>query len=497
MRRKAPRAAIGRKRYSRMMASIFRAHSIRPTQAGILGTLLLLPLVFLACAAGMSAGPPAAGPAAGAPVVAGADNAALVLAAALTPPLALCPDLVWPGLPGRDLQVLLVDFRGRRALLWNDLREGYRERPRISALPFEGLPPLFTSGSEYQFGELYGRPALGFAYDPKADPSWSSEVIVHEAFHRYVQGKWKGAGAGMARGIRYPEPWGPRYLRRELIRSLRAVAEGRTGAPGDAAAWLSRLREEFPEALREARAVDVIEGTAEYAGVMAAAVAAAGCDAEEPTRIGEALTRVRGRWDRPDKEEESYALGVLAGLALRARGARGWEAAAAAGAPPAELLLAPVSPADPAGDMELAAGTKREFAAANRVVRAKIDPFLSPTPGDVFLVATPSSWVQGSFETGGFVTLPGDGGAERTFVLDMAASFASPEHGSRLSLSGVTVERSGSPCGEGGYHVFPMPIRALREGPDGRGAIAEDRVRGKALAYDFVRLSGVVWLCLR
>jgi len=492
VRRKAPRAVIGRKRYSRMMASMLRALSIRPTRAGILGSLLLLPLLFCACAGARPAGPAAGGP----DVEAVADNAALAIAAALTPPLALCPERVWPGLPGRDLQVLLVDFQGRRALLWNDLREGYRERPRISAVPFEGLPPLFTSGSEYQFGKLYGKPALGFAYDPKADPSGSAEVIVHEEFHRY-QGGWREAGAGMSRGIRYPEPWGPRYLRRELIRSLRAVVEGKPGALSDASAWLYRLREEFPEALREARAVDVIEGTAEYAGVMAAAVAASGCEAEDPTRIAKALMRVAGRWDRPDKEEESYALGVLAGLALRARGAKEWEAAAAAGAPPAELLLSAVPPGDPAGDVELAAETKRDFAAANRTVREKIDPFLSPTPGDVLLVAAPSAWIQGSFETRGFVTLPGDGGAERTFVLDMAASFASPEYGSRLSLSGVTVERSGSPCGGGEYHVFPLPIRALREGPDGRGAIAEDRVRGEALAYDFVRLSGVVWLCLR
>jgi hypothetical protein len=426
-----------------------------------------------------------------------ADNAALAIAAALTPPLGACPDRVWPSMPGREFQVLLVDFRGRHALLWNDLREGFRNEPRVSSIPYEGLPPLFTSGSEYQFGELYGRPTLGFAYDPKADPSWSAEVVAHEAFHRYVQGGWRGAGAGMARGIRYPEPWGPRYLRRELIRSLRDAADGKTAAVADAAAWQARLAEEFPDSLRETRAVDLSEGTAEYAGVMSAALAGAGCGARESALVAAAAQRVRGRWERPDKEEESYALGVFAGLSLRARGAKGWEATAASGTPPAEFLLAGVTPGNPAGDLELAADTKREVAAANRAVREKIDGFLSPPGGDEFLVAVPSAWMQGSFETAGFVTLPADGGSGRSFVLDITAAFVSPSYGSRLMLSGLTVETSGSPCGDGAFHVFPLPITALREEPGGRGTIADKRVRGANLAYDFVRRDGIVWLCIR
>jgi hypothetical protein len=426
-----------------------------------------------------------------------ADNAALAIAALLAPPLCECPDRVWPGFPGREIQVLLVDFRGRRALLWNDLRDGFRGIPRLTAIPFGELPPFFTSGSEYQFGEVYGRPTLGFAYDPKADPSWSAEVVAHEAFHRYVQGNWKGAGGSMERGIRYPEPWGPRYLRRELIRSLRGAVEGKPGALADAAAWQARLAGEFPDSVRQTRKVDVAEGTAEYAGAMSAAVAGAGCGAKESALIGAVAQRVRGRWERPDKEEESYALGVLAGLALRAEGRQGWEAATASGTPPVEFLLAGVTPADPPGNLDLAAGTKREVAAANRAVREKIEEFLSPPAGDEFLVAVPSSWMQGSFETAGFVTLPADGGADRTFLLDITAAFRSPAYGSLLMLSGLTVEISGSPCGIGSFHVFPLRIAALREEPDGRGSISEKRVRGERLAYDFARRDGVVWLCVR
>jgi hypothetical protein len=105
--------------------------------------------------------------------------------------------------------------------------------------------------------------------------------------------------------------------------------------------------------------------------------------------------------------------------------------------------------------------------------------------------------MQGSFETAGFVTLPADGGADRTFLLDITAAFRSPAYGSQLMLSGLTVELSGSPCGNGSFHVFPLRIPALREEPDGRGSIAEKRVRGERLAYDFVRRDGVVWLCVR
>jgi hypothetical protein len=356
---------------------------------------------------------------------------------------------------------------------------------------------MYTSGAEYRFGELRGRPTLGFAYDPAADPSWSAEIVVHEAFHRYVQEGWAIGASGVARGIRYPEPWEPRYLRRELVRSLRSVVDGTPAALPEAAAWLSRIREEFPESDRETRAVDVVEGTAEYAGVMSAAVSAAGCAAQETALVAEAARRVRNRWGRPDKEEESYALGVLAGLALRSRGERGWESAAA-GSPAAELLLARVPPGDPAVDLELAAETKREFQAANRAVRDKIGPLLSPVRGDAFLVAVPSDWMQGSFGTGGFVTLPTDGGgAKRSFVLEMTAAFASPDTGSRLALKGVSVERSGSPCGPGSFHLFPLPIRALVEGADLRGTIAEGQVRGEGLEYDFVRHAGAVWLCIR
>ena len=459
--------------------------------------LRLLAAALLFVAGGDS--PRAAGPPPGPKVtVKGADPAALAIAAALTPALATCPARVWPGLPGRDLQVLLVDLRGRRALLWNDLRGGYRGAPRIAGIPFGELPPLYTSGAEYRFGELQGKPALGFTYDPGADPSWSAEIVVHEAFHRYVQEGWAIPASGVSRGIRYPEPWEPRYLRRELVRSLRTAAGNPPGALADAAAWLSRIRDAFPESLRETRAIDVVEGTAEYAGVMAAAVSASGCAASETALLAEATRRVRSRWDRPDKEEESYALGVLAGLALRGRAERGWESAAAAGSPPAELLLARVPPGDPVVDMELAAETKREFEEENRAVRKKIEPFLSPPPGDAFLAAVPSPWMQGSFDTRGFVSLPADGGvAERSFVLEVTAAFASPATGSRLTLEGVTIERSGSPCGAGSFHVFPLPIRALVEGPDRRGTIAKGPVRGEGLEYDFVRHAGTAWLCIR
>ncbi len=454
----------------------------------------MLPLLLLSCASTRDAGPP---PTAALAVPAGADNAAVAIAALLSPPLSECPDRVWPGFPGREIQVLLVDVRGRRALLWNDLRDGFRGPPRLTAVPFEELPPLFTTGSEYQFGELRGRATLGFAYNPAADSSWSAEVVAHEAFHRYVQGMWAAAGSDIPRGIRYPEPWGPRYLRRELIRSLRDAVDGKAGALADAAAWQARLAEEFPDSVRETRKMDVAEGTAEYAGVIAAAVAEAGCGTKESALIRAAARRVAGRWERPDKEEESYALGVLAGLALRSRGAKGWEAAAAAGTPPVEIMLAGAPPGNPAGDLELAAGTKREVSAANRTVRKRIEGFLSPPGGDEFLVAVPSAWMQGSFGTAGFVTLPAEGGAERRFVLDVTAAFVSPSYGSRLTLTGVTAETTGSPCGDGAFHVFHLPIRALREEPGGRGSIAEKRVRGANLAYDFVRRDGVVWLCVR
>jgi len=61
----------------------------------------------------------------------------------------------------------------------------------------------------------------------------------------------------------------------------------------------------------------------------------------------------------------------------------------------------------------------------------------------------------------------------------------------------VTVETSGSTCAEGAFHVFPLPIAALREEPGGRGTIAEKCVRRENLAYDFVRRDGAVCLCIR
>ena len=105
--------------------------------------------------------------------------------------------------------------------------------------------------------------------------------------------------------------------------------------------------------------------------------------------------------------------------------------------------------------------------------------------------------MQGSFDTRGFVSLPMDGGAERSFVLDVTASFASPATGSRLTLKGVTVERSASPCGAGSFHVYPLPIRALVDGADRGGTIAEGPVRGEGLEYDIVRHAGTAWLCIR
>ncbi|MBI5904931.1 MAG: hypothetical protein HZB86_05200 [Deltaproteobacteria bacterium] len=450
--------------------------------------IALLPIALLACAAG---------PVRATGSAADGTDPARAVAELLTPPLAVCPDRVWPGIPGREFQVLLVDPAGRRALLWNDLRDGYRGSPRISAVPFDTMPPLFTSGSEFQFGELFGHSTLGFSFDPKEDPLWSVEVIVHEAFHRYVQGKWNGAGAEMARGIRYPEPWKPRYLRREMIRSLRAAAEGDAGALAIAAAWMRHLRDEFPGAIRETRRIDAMEGTAEYAGVMAASAAEAGCDADESKLTAAAVRRIRGRWSRPDKEEESYALGGMAGVALRARGTPGWERAAADGVPPAEILLSPVAPGDPPEDNELARATEALYAAANRAIGEKLAPLLSHLAGDrEYRVAVPSGWMTGSFATSGFVTVP-EGGRERTFTLEMTASFASSGGGSTLSVSEVTTETGPSPCGPGPFHAFLLPRRSLREDAHGRGEITAGPVRGENLSFEIVPDAGTDWLCVR
>ena len=137
-----------------------------------------------------------------------------------------------------------------------------------------------------------------------------------------------------------PIDFEPRFLRERVIDSI-----GR-GAFDEARYWNDRHVAEFAEDAQGLRGLDVIEGTAQYVETVGVIVARLGCDATDAEIAAEMAANIDSFvFDVGyDAGGESYVLGPLAGVALRARDGQGFEEQAKS-APLHEILLESVTAA--------------------------------------------------------------------------------------------------------------------------------------------------------
>jgi hypothetical protein len=440
------------------------------------------------------------------------------IARALDTALFDCPDRVWPGTAasyGRS-QILLVSAREGTAHLWNDRRGAVPgQRPRVSQLATADLGPEWRT--LFHVDELFGSPTLGISLDETAriddglarsgQPRWHElaiELTLHEAFHFIgSQRDWQLAGPAGTRSIPYPERAGPRYLRAALARALLGHLRTGGGAASLAAAafWQGRFVAEHGEDAEALLTTDIHEGTAEYAAIAGSAIVQHGCAASEATLVEAMVAHLDGfvKVDRFDGGSESYQLGVLAGVAARARGAAaaGWEGRVETGESPVQVLLGATPAAPQPDDPALDSGARAIVDARNAEIALEVTPLLARMKSsDHIRLPIPFSWALGSFGVSEFITLVDEPGRPDV-LLDYRANHRAPGGGPTIAVMQSVMEGpNGCDASFDGARVATFPAAAVATPLPGRYTLNSAPVRFTELSATLVTdAAGLTWMC--
>jgi hypothetical protein len=387
-----------------------------------------------------------------------------------------CPDRVWPNYSWRKLQVVFADPFQENAILWNPQSETSNQ-PKTMVLPARNFARLapggFASGS-YQGAYTF------LTFRSTSDDTYNLVFrAIHEVFHDTAQSNMP---RDPSRGEQYPENWKARYYRWEMLRELRlAVLTGRSEHIRAAVFWNLRLIGDFRADYDNTRVIDVLEGSAEYAGRIGAALASAGCNVTEQQLMDEAKTRVGS--DAVDffKEGESYRLGFLAGLLLRMQHRPDWEKRVASGQRITDILFEKVEPEAQSENSLAAAQFKEHFEKRNNEIRGIGETFFTASESaSNYVVAVPMAYTVGSYGASGHVRFPFHGTPLR-LMLESDWRF-STGNGGQLRLGKRTVAVVAFETDDSkALVIFPVTREDLQKQKDGTYSINAGGVRGERL----------------
>ncbi|WAS96762.1 hypothetical protein [Nannocystis punicea] len=435
------------------------------------------------------------------------------LLAALDAAMYGCPERAWPDVADnyRTRQVVLTSEADDLAWVWND-QSGEGTPPVVTERELGELPDEWTS--YFNVGELDGVKSLGISLDQTQAqndwwlnqggilwPDFAASLMFHEGFHFLAdQDDWS-AGDG-SRSAPYPEPWEPRYLRRQLIQALAAELEAEGSAMTAAAHWQARLQSEYAAEMTAIRSYDCTEGSAEYVSLIMSAIAELGCDAADADVLALARSHLPDGLFLTDgsvfdSDLEPYELGVVAGLLLRRAGAAGWELAVEKGAAPADQLLDGVVPAPQPDDPAVQAAAQEVVAARNEAVATEIEPMLARMKDPTYTrVAVRFDWIAGSFGVGGFYYLADDP-LQSEVMQSFSAVFSTPSQVTIDVTEQTVLTGVATPCAlpQGYSIVLTVPTAALTI--TGSAATSTDAaVSFAALAVEpTMGADNLPWLC--
>ena len=432
--------------------------------------------------------------------------------AALDVAMYQCPERIWPDVEAsyRSRQVLLASEIENKAWLWN-AQQGGGVPPVVSEGPLDSLPPEWTS--VFNINDLGGALTLGISLDWTADinakviadgdtlwPDYATSLTFHEGMHFLSdQDDWN-TGNG-SRSSPYPEPWEPRYLRAQVVRSLLDEVASEGSGLAAAAHWHARLLAEYPAEMKAIRSYDCTEGSAEYVSLMMSALAELGCDAGDPELLALAISHLPDgvflSEDAFDVGREPYDLGVLGGLVLRRGEVPGWELKVENGAAPVDQAIAGVTPVDQPDDAQIQADAQATVEQRNAMVGAEIDPMLANMADPAYTrIVVSFNWVAGSFGVGGFYYLADDPNLSDV-LLTFSASLEPPS-GVPIEITDFTVLTGiATPCklSGGAVTVLAVPTADLSV-VGGKASIGSARLDFSGLEVEAtVDADNLPWLC--
>ena len=246
-----------------------------------------------------------------------------------------CSNRIWPGLKKSSYRVLFVQPSTKESWFWTAV-SGKAEN--ISESEFEVSANL----PKYSFGQFRNERAVIINLDdvseksriPSLNVDGAVSLAFHEGFHYLFQMKepWVAQMTSVDRKSDLDHVTAV-YFRRMLIRALRTELNSGNGF-GRSSYWFQKW-----EALGEApetKLSDILEGTANYAEVIASVIADKGCQVTEKDflqTVTSNLDSVVGipmddgvmkelftQYIATGYQIEGYEIGLLSLLALRMRG---------------------------------------------------------------------------------------------------------------------------------------------------------------------------------
>ncbi|WP_162907396.1 hypothetical protein [Allorhizocola rhizosphaerae] len=361
---------------------------------------------------------------------------------------------IWPGVDFANHAIVLTD--GSRALAID--REGATETP------MQDITAPQPGG--FAFTTWQGRDAVVLTPYPGQTARELFETASHEAFHQYVQDDWASLrqlqGAG-SRAERYPLRAEPRVLRMQLANELIA------GHLPAAAHWHTQWAQRYPEEEQELRATDIAEGSAEYFGRRAAALAADTTPALKPMQ------------DK-NKQYESYAIGAAALLLADQTGRPAKQDLSREVRTPAAVVLDGVTPAAQPVPAGLAQRIQAQTDAENAALAGILDPYLKAYQEKRPLLVVPGASLAGSFQPTGFFQVEG---VPDEILTETSAAFDLSTGG--FEIRGVTVGMDGGdflvPIEPGQPGVELTDGKLIVDTPDMRGSfqVKEELTDGRRL----------------
>jgi hypothetical protein len=326
-------------------------------------------------------------------------------------------DQIWPGADFSHLTLLLLDDSSAVEITaaQSTPLEYKLALKSSSSGPSGGFKLLTWKGSPAVAVWVKAMPLVNYSVAGTLVP-YVFALATHEAFHAYVQSSaaWSQASITSAvRAARYPVETTPRLYRYLTFKTLFDAYQNPVWQDDQlavAAGWYQRWKEEFPDEAKETQWTDLVEGTAQYAMIMATARAAVGFEASEAQWRAAVLEVVKANGTQPQSfispDNESYPLGTVAGL-IADQTHPNWKLEVQQGTVPLEVLLQAVTPIEETIPAEVLTQIETVMQARQKVSASLLEPFLERFQNrENTLLVVPLTAVSGSYLTLGFYQTP-------------------------------------------------------------------------------------------